>query len=386
MNTNLKDELQWLSQETAKGKDPRRMLSHHGRMKVGSTRPPPSLVDFKIKVPVSNFMPGLEQPKKVKSLLKMITSRGINKERLIKMKKPYKIPNSRRQSHELQKKEPPVGRDGPSPGSSTSVTSSSLSSSSSSSSSSLTLSSASVSEAVLHTSPASSPRLNPLLQQKPLQTSSDRKELNSLFSSQDSPRNTPVINDKDFFDEDDDIDDDALMAMDIISVPKLSQPGFMKASSLPPPPPRPPNQQRQRQRQQSQQLQEVYNIDDDGGKEDMFSDDDDEALMAMNVDIQPLKRKDLQSKSQQPSSFSSCKVPHADESNSSKEEMQQEIEIIQRKLKQDSSAVMTMAMNGTCAPASLTQRIKTSSERVAELKRIIDSLDVSISIIYLLLF
>ena len=91
MKTNLKQEREWLSKSTTSTFDPRKLPSHAGRKKVGSIRTIPSLSDYKVNLPMSQYMPELEQPNKVKSLLKMIKARGIDKPRTSVLATPYQV-------------------------------------------------------------------------------------------------------------------------------------------------------------------------------------------------------------------------------------------------------------------------------------------------------
>ena len=58
-------------------------------------------------------------------------------------------------------------------------------------------------------------------------------------------------------------------------------------------------------------------------------------------------------------------------SNHTKQDLQNEIDTLQRKLKQDQAAVMNMSMNGTIPPTSITQRIKTTTQEIEKLKLVI---------------
>jgi len=414
MKNNVEDHRKWLT-STTNNIDPRRMPSHTGAQSIGSSRldQQNQPVTMTFSHPMSQYSPDLEQSNKVRSIKKMITNRGINQQRSISLAPPEKILSEKRKNdpNKFKKKptssqqpwQPPQvqvpvqlqplsgGRDGPSPGGASSSSSS-----------------------------ASSSTLRPVPAQLLTTSNSTRKQVNKLFESQPDQEE-----EEDVFDDDD--DDDLLMKISMEpSKPKLSN-GFVKASSL-------QQQQKQKQQKQKQQQQQQHHqqhhqqndgpeppedyedfvmaqssrnqqttsskskpqkkrhsivvVDDDN--DDFFDDDDDDELL-MNIDMNKINEqrapppKTGQSSTSSSSyassssnnfnntsaSASSSSSSFPSSSNRTKQDLQNEIDTLQRKLKQDQAAVMNMSMNGTIPPTSITQRIKTTTQEIEKLKLVI---------------
>ena len=405
MENNLVKEREWLDSSNG---DPRRLPSHSGRQGIGSTRLAPSLTTMRIKHPMTQFSPDLENPNKLKILGRMIVSRGINQPRLVvpasadpvldekraaHLLKSHRAPqqNQHQHQHQHQHHQPssspppppqatstststtvqtsqlppslvplPVGRDGPSPGSSNSATSSSSASSSSTSTSS---SSTSTSTTRMVNIPNSSA------------PSSTTKAVDALFNSQPSPP------------DDEDEDDKRLISKSLSSKPvPRPQPSFVKASSF------------QHQQPPTTSNRQVHNRPNSpiviDGEDDGFDDDDDDDMLANICLDKPVRRIEQRapppwqsSSSSSSSSSTSASASSSFSSSSSttygsssavrtKADLQTEINSLTRQLSRDQAAVMNMSMNGSVPPNDLTQRIKNTVDAMSALKNTMENMIV----------